>query len=121
MFIKDICWLDRPSSEAILCVSDSKYLLTCFSCPCEYSVGDRIDTPLECFDVRNIEQVDENSCEVINKEGTFPHIITARMHSVTEGLARVGSLMLHIKPDLIPKDIQTGQFIRFSVSRIDLF
>ena len=120
MYIHNIVWLDEPSSEAVLTISDGDYSLTCFSCPCEYSVGDIIEAPLECLSVSDIEWVDPQY-SVIHTDSKFSYIIIGEVLNIADGLVRVGKITLHINSVLFPKDIYTGQFVRFCVSRIDLF
>lgn len=51
MLIKSIHWLDRESKEAGIEVIDDNYQIICFSHPCKYLQGERINEILHCLDV----------------------------------------------------------------------
>lgn len=121
MFIQKITWLDHSCLEAELVVSDGSYCLLCFSCPCEYAVGDELRGPLECLDAQDICVAEENVFNVV--KGPFPYSYTlcGRICDISKGIVCVGKLKLHIEQNRIPKDIRSGQYVWFSTSRIDIY
>lgn len=121
MFVQKIEWLDFPTLEAEITVTDGTYHLLCFSHPCKYSVGDPIHTPLECFDVEEIKTSDMDFFSVLQEGEGFRSTICGCLNDTSNGIVQVGQLFLHITANRIPKDIHDGQFIQFSTVRIDLY
>lgn len=121
MIVQSIDWLDMPSREATVYISSGIHHIICFSCPCEYSIGDAVDAPLFCLNVSDIERVEEVEHSIKNVEFGFEHIITGELCNINSGIVCVGEILFKISSSLIPKDIQNGQCIRFNASRIDLY
>lgn len=121
MYIQEIEWMNRSILEAVLVVSDGEYNLTCFACPCQYSIGDCVNGLLECLDVSDVQTSGSNATRVTRKGKGFQYAICGCLNNFSKGIVQVGKLKLHICPNRIPKDIYDGQFIQFSVERIDLY
>lgn len=121
MFIQKIIWLEDSCLEAKLIVSDGFYSLLCFSCPCEYAVGDKLHRPLECLDVQDICVVKEGMYNIEKGKNPFSYLLCGKIGDINKGIVSVGEIKLHIEQNRIPKDIQFGQFVCFSTSRIDIY
>ena len=121
MYIQKIKWINRSILEAELVVTDGKYSVLCFAYPCEYSVGDPVRDFLECLSVTEIQTSNTKTPQIIHKDGGFQYTICGCLTDASKGIIQVGKLVLHIQANRIPKDISNGQFIQFSVQRIDLY
>lgn len=121
MFIQEIIWLERSCLEAELIVSDGAYRLLCFSCPCEHAVGDELHKPLECLDVHDICVAEENVYDVEKGKNPYSYSLCGKICDINKGIIRVGEIKLHVAQNRIPKDIQSGQFVCFSTSRVDIY
>lgn len=121
MFIEKIEWLDKEEKEAILEVASGENCVTCFSHPCAYNIGDILNEPLECLNTDNIITSDTYGCFIEKGEDTFKYIIRGRLKDKQNGYVEVSGFLLHIDENRIPNDVETGMYIQFAVSRIDVW
>lgn len=121
MYIKSILWLDEENKEAELEISDSVYSLVCFSFPCYYSIKQKLLEPLECLDSKDfmISLDEKYKIERVNKG--YSYRLCGKLTDVSNGIITIGNIVLHIDENIIPKDINNGDFVEFIVSRIDLW
>ena len=121
MFVKSIFWIEESSREAEVEVSDGKFRLMCFSCPCSHSEGDIVTERLECLDVKNIESANEEKYFIEKGGGYFSYKICGKIVDVKAGTLKLGNVELHIDSAKIPKDIYENQYVVFETSRIDIW
>lgn len=120
MVIEEIRWIDRSIREAEVLVSDGRYSVLCFSHPCDYSVGEAVNDPLFCLNVQDVELANRDGYEAARDAWGFSHMIRGKLCDPARGIVCVGGLRLEIDPGMIPKDIESGQFVQFFAGRIDL-
>lgn len=120
MYIKNIEWLDQNEEEAITIVSDTKYEITCFADGLQQGINDELTKPLECVIVKNIIRSDEED-KVEKTDSSFGYHLCGRLLDRKSGLMVVGQIKLHIKPELIPGDIDDDEQIEFDCCRIDIW
>ena len=118
MVITNILYFNKDDSEAEVCISDGSYNLNCYVCPAEnLSVGNTVNMiyGLEC---KNITR----SCEAMYKVKKLLHhyayLLTAQVIDMRNGAVRIGSLFINLD-SAIPNDIVNGEYITFSVVRLD--
>lgn len=121
MHIEKIEWIDKDGKEAILKVTNDVESLKCFSCPCNYNIGDELTDPLECLDIENIVLSDTMEDSIEKMEDEFKYIFKGRLRDKQNGIIEVGGFELHIDEEKIPGDITDEMYIQFVVSRIDVW
>lgn len=121
MHIKSIEWLDSTNQEAILEISDDKDVIICFSHPCNYSIGQIITEPLECLDTIDIAISTRPIFKIERKGIEFNYLLIGKVIDIEKGIVMIGSFILHIDENIIPKDIKNNDYIEFSTSRIDVW
>ena len=73
MNVKNIRWISKDASEAIVTVVDNKnFSLNCFSQPCEYYINDKIDC-LYTFNVDNIKKSNIKQFVIEKNNDDFMH------------------------------------------------
>lgn len=121
MHIEKIEWIDKDGKEAILKVTNNLGSLKCFSCPCNYNIGDELTDPLECLDTDNIVLGDTKEDSIEKMEDEFKYIIKGKLKDKQNGIIDVYGFELHIDEEKIPGDITNEMYIQFVVSRIDVW
>lgn len=121
MYIKDITWLDKNESEAIVEVAQDANSLLCFSCPCSYTLNAQLSDPLECLDANGIVICNTVECDIKKLEGTFEYRMIGKVKDKDNGIIDVCGFDIHIDETLIPHDIANGMYIGFMTSRIDIW
>ena len=121
MRIKNINWMNKEAKEAIVnvCVRDKEIM--CFSCPCNYNIGDKILLNLECLNINNIFLSEEDKYGIYKLDNYFKYRLCGRIMDKKEGIIEVYNFKLHIEQELIPGDIDNDMFIEFEVARIDIW
>lgn len=120
MKVGKIKWIDDATKEAIVFVDSDSGTLICYSCPCEYNVGDEITEPLECLDADKVTTCNENFM-ITKLESVFGYEIQGEIINCKEGIVHVEGFVIHIDEDEIPRDINTGMYIQFETHRIDIW
>ena len=121
MYIKSIEWIDSINKEAILGISDNKDVITCFSHPCNYSIGQIVTEPLECLDTIDIAISTTPIFKMERKGIEFNYKLIGKVIDVGKGIVIIEYFILHIDENIIPKDIKNNDYIEFSTSRIDVW
>lgn len=121
MYIRSIEWIDKSAREACVCVTDGNLCISAFSQPLIHSVGEEIVEPLECISVEDICLSDKKIFRIEESDSSFSYRIIGTISDVDNSIINVGRLTLHIKKDLLPKDLIKDDYIIFSVGRIDIW
>lgn len=121
MYIDSIEWLDKDNKEAILGISNNKDILRCFSCPCDYKIGEIINFPLKCLDSNNIMISSEKIFIIQRINSIFSYNLCGQLVDKKKGIIFLEGFTLQIDGSLIPKDINNQDYILFTVSRIDVW
>ena len=121
MYIKEIIKYneDEPSAGAEVIVSDGKFDLLCYAYSSEHNVGDTNFT-LSTFCDNDIMTSDEREYKIQQLEDGY-YKLQGKLITIDKdnGTVQIGSIIIH---DLrcIPKDIKVGEFIEFTVRRLDI-
>lgn len=120
MKIENIEWLDIDEKEAVITVSNNYNKLICFSCPCDYQIGDELTEQLECLDTKAVAVCDK--CDSITKlESVFGYKLQGRIIDAENGIVAVDGFVIHIDEKEIPGDVNAGMYIQFDTSRVDVW
>ena len=120
MRILDINWLDLLSKEAELKVSDGVYSVICFSCPCNYEVGDILNTELEMLNICNVVVIEEKGFEITKEKEYYAYRIKGKI-SDNRSMIVIGGLRIHVESYTLPKDVLDGDFVEAKVNRFDVW
>lgn len=118
MFISDILYFNKEDSEAEVSVSDGRYTVNCYAYPVKIvSVNQRVKT-VYGFGCTNITKSKERKYAVKKLSQYFAYLLTAQVVDTERGIVRIGELFIYLD-DFIPGDIINGDYVTFSVSRLD--
>lgn len=120
MNIESIKWIDQNAKEAIVTVGSSYDKILCYSYPCDYQIGDKIVEQLECLDTKAVIVCDR-SYKITKLESAFGYELQGRIIDIENGIVDVDGLIIHIDENEIPGDINTGMYIQFETSRVDIW
>ena len=120
MYIKEIHWIDKQIKEAEVTISDGIYTIVCFSCPCEYKIGETLNDNINVLDIDNIVLSKSNDYQVIAMNKPFDYKVKGMLSRDRDTLI-VGGLTINVDSEEIPKDISGESFIEARVYRFDIY
>lgn len=117
MYIKRLESFDINSNEADLVVSDKMYEITCY---CHPFNEDKIDSEFSligfmCNDI----VITNNKFRIVKNKNYYAYSLNSKVVSAKDKLVAIGDILIKLDTPL-PKDIHNGDFISFSVKRIDV-
>ena len=119
MNVKNISWISKDASEAIVTVVDNKnFSLNCFWQPCEYDINDKIDC-LYTFNVDNIKKSNIKQFVIEKNNDDLGYYLVGKIMNLKQKIIKVNDFKLELDNE-IPSDIKEKEFIEFTCSRIDL-
>lgn len=118
MYITDILYFNKEDSEAEVSISDGCYKVNCYAYPCDMvSVNQRINT-IYGFECANIIRVNKTEYTIEKLSQHYAYQLVAQVVDNTSGIVRIGNLFINLDSS-IPKDIMDGEYVAFSVVRLD--
>ncbi|WP_297837367.1 hypothetical protein [uncultured Roseibium sp.] len=120
MIISQEEWLDKSSREAVVIVSGKGFYVAAFCQPYTYSVGDRLDEPLHLLDARGFIRTDASPLKIERHNKGLAHDFCAVLNDCEKKTFCVGGIIVEVDAD-IPADLQSGDRVEFSCSRVDLW
>ena len=118
MFITDILYFNKEDSEAEVSVSDGRYTVNCYAYPCDrVFIKQRINT-IYGFECKNIIRLNEAKYVIRKLSQHYAYQLVAQVVDNENGVVRIGDLFINLD-NSIPKDIVNGEYITFSVLRLD--
>lgn len=121
MIITGINWISESAREAELVVSDGVNSITCFSQPCPYSVGELLNDELHGFDVGNVMRSVESDDAIEKLRGPYAYFLRGMISDVSRKLVKVSGFEIILESGTIPGDIKSGDYVEFTVRRIDVY
>ncbi len=123
MYIKEIEKYDEngPYTDANIIVSDGEFDLLCYTCPCVYNVGDT-DFTITAFECDNITISNKREYKIQkSKDSFYAYKLQGQLINIDddEGVVQIGSIIINAV-NWIPRDIKVGEFIEFTVIRLDI-
>jgi hypothetical protein len=91
--------------------------ISCFSHPCQYSIGELFDETLYCLDAQNIHKIKELVSFPIKQTETITEINGILLNKKT-GLIKSNGFIFEIDSEFIPQDISSNDFISFTCSKL---
>ena len=118
MYIADILYFRKEDSEAEVSISDGCYTVTCYAYPCHaVQIGQTVST-LYGFGCTDIIRSDEAGYAVKKLPAYYAYRFVAKVVDNENRIVRIGDLFICLD-HWIPKDIMNGEYIDFTVARLD--
>ena len=118
MYIADIIYFNKEDSEAEVSVSDGRNTVNCYAYPCDtVSVKQHVNT-IYGFGCTNIIRVNKSKYDIKKLPQHFAYQLVAQVVDTESRIVRIDDLFIHLD-GYIPKDIMNGEYIAFSVIRLD--
>ncbi|MDE7454209.1 MAG: hypothetical protein K2M64_00065 [Clostridia bacterium] len=122
MYIKKIIKLDKDDIDADIIVSDGKFDLLCYAWECENSVGDTNFELSPLMGHADIMTGDKREYKIQKLEdGHFDYKLQGKLIDIEKcrGKVQIGAIVIK---DVcwIPRDIKVGDYIEFTVIRLDV-
>ena len=119
MYIKEIKWIDKENNEAIVEISDSKNVITCYAYSLEYNLGDKVKENLEALEIEDVISVDIIEEEKVIMDGLSCNVIGVLC--CDKSVLKIGDLLINIQKENIPKDINDETKVSARITRVDLW
>ncbi len=118
MYIKEIKDYYQSGMEADVIVSDGEFEILCYVQP--FSGKQNIDFDLCPLDYSEIMTATKNEYSIEKLEtGFYDYFLRGKLINLEKGLVQIGGIIIKgIR--YLPKDIREGEYIEFSVERMDL-
>ena len=121
LIVERISWIDKNEREADVTITDGVYSIVCFSCPFNQNENDIFDNLIYCFEAHDIVKSFKSDPAIIKKEGFYEYMLIGELKSKSDKIVKVGELLIDISDADIPNDINEGNYIEFTVDRLDLY
>lgn len=118
MYIREIVEYYRDDNEAEVLVSDGSFDLVCYLFPAKNLQVGQVVEVIYAFNCSNIVINSAGEYHVEKKGGYYSYVLTAKVVDRKNQLVIIGDLLIRIDV-AIPADIMDGQYISFSVLRLD--
>ena len=118
MVITEIVNFNKEDSEAEVRVSDGDYSVECYVYPAEMSVLENQSNVIDGMCCKNIVKENRKRYEVKKLSQYYAYNLTAQVVDKEKRIVCIGKLIINLDAD-IPKDIVNGDYINFSVLRLD--
>ena len=111
---------DEEAREADVLVTDGRFELLCYAHPFTPDDSAKHNRPLSAFIKENVMRALESEYIVEKtKHGYYSYRLQGKISDLQRRLVMVGNIVIELE-NVIPKDIREGEFIEFTVMRIDL-
>lgn len=113
-------WLSEEAKEAAITVTAGNVSIVAFCHPCQLEVGDTPPLPLWTLNVSGVERVASNNESAFHRiDSVWAHEGVAKVVNRHQQLVSVGALTVKLDCAL-PRDIEDGEQITFTCTRLDL-
>jgi hypothetical protein len=119
MTIQHIANHSAFSNESDVTLSDGTYSLTCFACHLYLGVGSVITEPLYAICTENIKKSFDNIFSITAISKQYSYIISGLVVDTQNNIVKIGNIKIELDMPF-PFDIQEGNYISFSCSRVDI-
>ena len=118
--IKEIINYDIEAQEADVLISDGQFEILCYAQPYLPETFKAPDHALSAFMTENVLRVSENEYRIKRlQNGYYSYRLQGKLIDLQKRLVMIGAIVIKIE-NVIPKDIREGDFIEFTVMRLDL-
>lgn len=119
MYIKEIIQINKKDCEADICVSDGQYSVICYAYPIDrVTMNKKVDI-IYGFGCSDVVKSSSNIYCVKKLAKHYAYELTTKVVSKNSSIVQIGDLQIYLDT-FIPNDISTGDYISFSVLRLDI-
>ncbi len=116
MLIKKLIDYNKNTGEADIMITDGQYKILCYAYPFEDEDKRFALVTHMAKDVMRVETREYKLEKSIS--GYYSYNIQGEIIDIKKRIVKVGDILIALE-DVIPKDINTHDFIEFSVARVD--
>jgi hypothetical protein len=119
--VKRIEWdgYGPPDGEAYVTVTDGKFELLCFCCPCDLRVeGEELKEEIHTFSQKNTIKSDIADYSIQKLPDYFAYYLTAKVIDKAKHIVAIGDIPIYTYH--IPDEVQEGDFVSFQCGRLDI-
>ena len=110
------------SDSASLLISDGTHECVAFHHPCTLDLASSLTAPLAALDAENVVRADTDVASIRRIDSSaFAHRIIGVVQSAINGSALVSVGDILIDDIQLPGDVAVGEFVEFTVNRLDAF
>ena len=119
MHISRINSFRREDNEAEICISDGEYSLNCYAYPVKSISLEQNICGLYGFSCDGIVKSYDFNFSIKKLPQYYAYCLTAKVVSTNDHVVQIGKIYINLDSEL-PKDIREGDYISFTVQRLDL-
>ena len=121
MKIKKINWISQEALEAEVVVTDGELEIMCFAQPLNYLEENELIEPIYCFNVSNLVKTEKSEYSIEKLDDNFAYRLIGKLIDKHDEKVKLGELLLELDNNLLPGDINEGDFISFCCQRLDIY
>ncbi|MGE7090726.1 hypothetical protein ACQKII_04570 [Lysinibacillus sp. NPDC048646] len=119
--IKKINWISQEALEAEVVVTDGKFEIMCFAQPLNYLKESELIGPIYCLNVSNLMIAERKEYSIEKLDDHFAYRFIGKLIDKDYEKVKLGKLLLELDNNLLPGDINEGDFISFCCQRLDIY
>ncbi|WP_342472628.1 hypothetical protein MHH70_04080 [Metasolibacillus sp. FSL H7-0170] len=121
MKIKKINWISQEALEAEVIVTDGEFEIMCFAQPLNYLEESELIEPIYCLNVSNLVRAEKAEYSIEKLDDPFAYRVIGKLIDKNYEKVKLGELLLELENNLLPGDINEGDFISFCCQRLDIY
>ncbi|TQR39814.1 hypothetical protein C7Y47_01960 [Lysinibacillus sphaericus] len=121
MKIKKINWISQEALEAEVVVTDGELEIMCFAQPLNYLEESELIEPIYCLNVSNLVKAEKSEYSIEKLDDYFAYRLIGKLIDKQYEKVKLGELLLELDNNLLPGDINEGDFISFCCQRLDIY
>lgn len=119
--IKKINWISQEALEAEVVVTDGELEIMCFAQPLNYLEESELIEPIYCLNVSNLVKVEKSEYSIEKLDDYFAYRLIGKLIDKQYEKVKLGELLLELDNNVLPGDINEGDFISFCCQRLDIY
>jgi len=119
--IKKINWISQEALEAEVVVTDGELEIMCFAQPLNYLEESELIEPIYCLNVSNLVKAEKSEYSIEKLDDYFAYRLIGKLIDKRYEKVKLGELLLELDNNLLPGDINEGDFISFCCQRLDIY
>lgn len=120
MYIDKIIYFSKKDKEADIQISDGRYSVICYAYPVECVMVNQRVNSLYGFDCSNIVKYNTKKYSIKKLSEYYAYSFIGKVMSLEDSIVKVGDIKIYLDTK-IPGDILKGEYISFTLSRLDLY
>ncbi|TKI53417.1 hypothetical protein FC756_24035 [Lysinibacillus mangiferihumi] len=121
MKIKKIHWISQESLEAEVVVTDGEFEIICFAQPLNYLEESNLIESIYCFNVSDLVKAEKSEYSIEKLDNYFAYRLIGKLIDKQNEQVKLGELLLELENNLLPGDINEGDFVSFCCQRLDIY